>query len=79
VPVPGEGSRYDLFDWGSSTGSFALIDFSGAPLAPGLFWDSSELYTAGVLKVSAVPEPGTWALWMAGVACMGALARRRRA
>lgn len=36
--------------------------------------------TLGVanLGVTAVPEPGTWALWLTGLAGLGALARRRR-
>jgi hypothetical protein len=32
-----------------------------------LFWDSSQLYSAGVLSVQAVPEPGTYALMAAGL------------
>lgn len=74
-----EGSRFDLFDWGSTTGRFVNVDFSAAPLASGLVWDTSELYSQGVVRVSAVPEPGAWAMWLAGMASMGALARRRRA
>jgi len=32
----------------------------------------------GDLSVSAVPEPSTWALGLAGLAVMGSIARRRR-
>jgi hypothetical protein len=74
-----QGQGFNLFDWLASTGSFSSFDFSAARLPAGLAWDTSELYTAGVLEVSAVPEPGTWAMWLAGVACMGGLTRRRRA
>ncbi|MBN8505078.1 MAG: PEP-CTERM sorting domain-containing protein [Burkholderiales bacterium] len=34
---------------------------------------------AGQLTVSVVPEPGSWALLAAGLAGLGALARRKRA
>jgi hypothetical protein len=71
------GQRFNLFDWGSSTGRFSGLDFSMAPLPADWFWDTAELYTQGVLRVSPVPEPGTWALWLAGVACLGAMTRRR--
>lgn len=29
-------------------------------------------------QVATIPEPGSWALWLAGVGVLGALARRRR-
>ena len=72
------GAQVDLLDWGSLSGRFDSLDFSRAPLAAGLFWDASTLYTDGVLRVAAVPEPGTWAMWLAGLGGFGFIARRRR-
>jgi hypothetical protein len=70
------GQQFDLFDWGSASGRFTAIDFSAAPLADGLRWDTSRLYSTGEIGVSAVPEPGSWALMAGGLAVL--LARRRR-
>lgn len=70
------GQRFDLFDWGLSSGSFASIDASGLLLAPGTVLDTSRLYVDG--SISVVPEPATWMAWLAGLAVLGALARRRR-
>jgi len=72
------GDSFDLFDWGSSSGSFSLIDASTLQLAPGLVLDTSSLYLDGRIAVAAVPEPGTWAMWLAGLAGMGAVVRRRQ-
>jgi hypothetical protein len=72
------GSQFDVLDWGSLSGTFDGFDFSAAPLSAGLFWDTSTFYDDGVLRVAAVPEPGTWAMWMAGLAGFGFIARRRR-
>lgn len=42
------------FSWGGElTGTFAAIDVA-LPLAPGLAWDTSALYTTG--EITAVPE-----------------------
>ena len=72
------GQRYDLFDWGSSEGTFATVDLSAAPLATGLVWDTSALYTTGEIAVtSAVPEPRGGALLLAGLGFVAAIARRR--
>jgi len=71
------GQGFDLFDWGSVSGQFTSIDLTAVPLAPGLRWDTSRLALDGSVAVVAVPEPGTWALWSAGLAGL-LLARRSR-
>jgi hypothetical protein len=76
--APQAGNSYDLFDWGTSEGSFSTIDFTAAPLANGLAWDTSRLYTDGTLTVAAVPEPGSYAMFAAGLGLMGFMVRRRR-
>lgn len=73
------GQRFDLFDWGRSEGSFSQIDLSGAPLAAGLKWDTSKLYSSGELSISAVPEPATLALWLVGLLPLIHGMRRRQA
>ncbi|MBL8306912.1 MAG: PEP-CTERM sorting domain-containing protein [Rubrivivax sp.] len=72
------GERYDLFDWGSAEGQFDFIDAGGLLLADGAVLDTSRLYVDGSVGIAAVPEPGTWALWLAGGVSILGLARRRR-
>jgi T5SS/PEP-CTERM-associated repeat protein len=77
--VPQAGQSFDLFDWGTSDGQFADFNFTGAPLAGGLAWDTSRLYTDGTLTVAAVPEPSGYIMMLAGMGLMGFMIRRRRA
>lgn len=72
------GQHFDLLDWGSLSGQFETIDASGFKLAAGTKLDVSPLYTTGEISVAAVPEPGTYALWLAGLVGMGLVAWRRR-
>lgn len=72
----GVGAVYDLFDWnGGVSGSFAAVDLP--TLGAGLAWNTTDLYAGGTLRVSAVPEPQTWALFGSGLALLGWLTRRR--
>ncbi|WP_310387774.1 PEP-CTERM sorting domain-containing protein [Roseateles sp.] len=73
------GQSFDLFDWGSGSGSFESIDASGFMLAAGTQLDYSQLYSSGTISVTAVPEPGSFALMLAGLLGLGAIAKRRRA
>jgi autotransporter-associated beta strand protein len=68
------GDAVDLFDWGTVTGTFASI--TGTDLGGGLSWDTSSLYTTGVITV--VPEPATWAMITVGGTLLMTLRRRRQ-
>lgn len=46
---PVSGQAFDLFDWGSLTGQFA--SFTLPALTNGLSWNTSQLYTRGILSV----------------------------
>jgi probable HAF family extracellular repeat protein len=65
------GQRFDLFNGGSFSGQFSSIDTSGLLLAPGTALDISQLYVDGSIGIAAVPEPGSWALLLAGMAWGG--------
>jgi probable HAF family extracellular repeat protein len=75
------GQTFDLLDWGSVDGRFDSIDTSGLLLADGLQLDTSRLAVDGSFSVVAVPEAGTWAMLLAGLAVLtrrGCLSQRRR-
>jgi hypothetical protein len=74
----GSGDTFDILDFASLSGAFSALDLPA--LGGGLYWDSSNLYTTGVLSVQAVPEPATLSLLIGGLLLLvGARARFRHA
>jgi hypothetical protein len=75
------GQSFDLLDWGTlngtGSGTFKSIDASGFMLAAGTKLDYSQLYSNGTVSVTAVPEPETYAMMLAGLGLVGWSARRR--
>jgi len=47
--APSIGQAFDILDWGALSGTFAPISLPAG--AGGRRWDSSQLYTTGVLSV----------------------------
>jgi hypothetical protein len=70
------GDLFDLFDWGSISGTFGQISLPG--LSVGLFWDVSRLYVDGTISVGAVPEPEIYAMMAVGLGLLGWVGRRRK-
>jgi PEP-CTERM motif len=71
------GEHFDLLNAPAIEGQFSSISLPALPT--GLSWDSSQLYSSGVISV--VPEPATATLMaIAGavVALASLVARRRR-
>ena len=73
---PVSGTSFDLFNANSMGGSFLAINLPA--LTNGLSWDSSALYSTGVLSVSAVPEPSVYAALAGSASLVLAVWRRRR-
>ncbi|MDX1964274.1 MAG: hypothetical protein SFX18_14060 [Pirellulales bacterium] len=70
--TPRGGEIYDLLDWGSLNGQFQRIDLP--PLAEGLSWNTTTLYSTGAISV--IPEPSLLAL--VALVGMGMLGRRAK-
>jgi fibronectin-binding autotransporter adhesin len=51
--MPAAGSLFNILDWGSTTGTFDVLDLPA--LDGGKTWNTSQLYTAGVLTVTGAP------------------------
>ena len=55
--TPAAGESFDILDWGSLSGSFSSLLLP--TLGGGLTWNTSQLYTTGVLSVVAPVSPAT--------------------
>ena len=53
---PAAGNAFDILDWSLLEGIFGTVDLPA--LAPGLSWNTSQLYTTGVLSIVSVSLPG---------------------
>ena len=80
-----EGQRYDLFTFTSRTGGFTGLSVDGVALssAGSGSWTYGTLtlqeqWTATSMSIAAVPEPSTYAMALAGIACGGYSMWRRR-
>jgi len=68
---PRFGDRFDLFDWGTLSGTFETVRL---PTLNGpLTWDTSSLYATG--EIAVMPEPST--LFLLALGGLGVLSRRR--
>ena len=69
----GAPGSYAVFTNFTGTNTLSGVTFNGLPTGA-----TATLSTDGVITISAVPEPSTWALLGLGAAGLGFVAQRRR-
>jgi hypothetical protein len=83
------GDRFDLMTFGSESGDFGGVSVNGASCSagfadtwlcagPGLYFDVTIGAGGLTVTTTAIPEPSTWAMTLAGFAGLGWLAHMRR-
>lgn len=73
---PAIGSSFDIMDFGTLVGRFDALDLPAFSLSA-VYWDTTQLYTAGILSV-AVPEPSAATLLAMGALGLALVLRRQR-
>lgn len=74
--TPAAGDTFDLFDFGSVSGTFSTTNLP--TLGEGLAWDFTQFDTQGILSVTmAIPEPGVHLLLVTAWLGWTTLRRRR--
>ena len=71
--TPSSGQSFDILDWGSLVGAFSSLQLPA--LTGGLVWDTSQLYTTGVLSVglpgdfnfNGVVDGADYVVWRKGL------------
>jgi hypothetical protein len=53
--TPSAGQSFNILDWGSLAGTFSGLNL---PTLAGLSWNTSQLYTNGVLSIASAGLPG---------------------
>jgi T5SS/PEP-CTERM-associated repeat protein len=56
--APAAGQSFDVLDWGSISGTFDAINLP--TLGGGLTWNTSQLYSSGLLSIAAAGLPGDY-------------------
>jgi hypothetical protein len=55
---PAAGATFDILDWATLAGTFSTLQLP--PLAGSLAWNTTQLYTNGVLAVDGAGLPGDY-------------------
>jgi hypothetical protein len=55
--IPSVGQSFNILDWGGLAGTFSSLTL---PALSGLTWNTSQLYTTGVISVAAAGLPGDY-------------------
>ncbi|MBX7211940.1 MAG: autotransporter-associated beta strand repeat-containing protein, partial [Verrucomicrobiaceae bacterium] len=77
-----QGDAWKIFDWSGLSGTAPTVGSGGFAtldlpiLTGGQAWNTTQLYTTGVISIDAIPEPGRAMLLIVGL--LGVGFRRRR-